>query len=268
MSDRAPAILVFDLGLTNCKALVFSFNGEVLGHASAAYKTYFPRPGFVEQDPDEWWRAVCLAAQQLWKDQPDLADRIDAISVTGHMHALVALGRVGRTLKSALVLSDQRGLSAARKITQSLGLPAIYQITGARMDASMPAAKILWLKETDPQSLADTQLFTGCKDYIRHQLTGDRYTDSIDACATSLYDLERGSWSSELIGITGVERGQLPEIVPPTHMAGPLLKPAARALGLREGIPVVVGSGDVTCPQEYVPLKMIVQVVEIGEIFQ
>jgi xylulokinase len=244
MPDRAPAILVFDLGLTNCKGLVFSFSGEVLGQASAAYKTYFPRPGSVEQDPDEWWRAVCLAAQQLWEAQPDLADRIEAISVTGHMHALVALGRVGQTLKPALVLGDQRSLSAARKITQSLGLPAIYQITGARMDASMPAAKILWLKETDPQILADTQLFVGCKDYIRHQLTEDRYTDPIDACATSLYDLEKGRWSPELMSIAGVEPGQLPEIVPPTHMAGPLLKSAARALGLREGIPVVVGSGD------------------------
>jgi xylulokinase len=112
------------------------------------------------------------------------------------------------------------------------------------MDASMPAAKIRWLREHSPDIHKGTQLFTGCKDYLRHRLTGDRLTDTIDACATSLYSIQARRWSQELISAVGITQDHLPEVHDPTEVAGFLQKEPAYVLGLKAGIPVVVGSGD------------------------
>ena len=240
----AQAILVFDMGLTNCKGIVFSTEGDILARATQAYPTYYPQPGLVEQNPDEWWKAICQVAGELWQLHPELAAQISVISVTGHMHALVAEGSQGRVLEQALILGDQRSIQAAEQITADLSMPAIYKITGARMDASMPAAKIRWLRLNAPKTHQDTRLFLGCKDYIRRLLTGDALTDPIDACAMSLYDLQDGGWSPELMDESGICADQLPAIVDPTQIAGTLLPGPANELGLKPGIPVVVGGGD------------------------
>lgn len=240
----SQAILVFDLGLTNCKGIVFSAEGGILGRATKAYQTYYPQPGFVEQNPDDWWEATCQAASELWQLHPEQAAQIDAISVTGHMHALVAVGTSGRTMEQALILGDQRSMLAAEQISAELSLPAIYQITGARMDASMPAAKIRWLQLNAPKIHRDTTLFLGCKDYIRRLLTGDTLTDPIDACATLLYDIQKCAWSEKLLKAAGISAHQLPQVGSPVQVAGPLLKESASSLGLKAGIPVILGAGD------------------------
>ena len=240
----ADTILVFDLGLTNCKVIVFSASGNILAQSTQAYPTYYPQNGWVEQNPDEWWKAICQGTNQIWQMHPELSAQVGAISVTGHMHALVAVGTAHRTLEQALILGDQRSIQAAERTTADLGLPIIYKITGARMDASMPAAKIRWLQEHAPAIHRDTRLFLGCKDYIRRLLTSDALTDPIDACAMSLYDIHADAWSPDLLKVSGICQDQLPVIASPTQIAGELLDTAAKDLGLRSGIPVVVGGGD------------------------
>jgi xylulokinase len=87
-------------------------------------------------------------------------------------------------------------------------------------------------------------VFLCCKDTIRHRLTGDLLTEPVDACGTSLYDIQSRSWASELLALTGVRRDQLPDVVDPCDLAGTLRPEPASDLGLRAGIPVVVGAGD------------------------
>lgn len=244
MNSTTPAILVFDIGLTNCKSVVFSAGGVILGHSSVAYPTYHPMVGCVEQNPEDWLKAICTATRVIFDINPGLASQIESISVTGHMHSLVGIDGSGKPVLNALVLGDQRSIDSARKLTMEIGLESIYRITGARMEESMPVAKIHWMKTNAPEIFSRVSLFTGCKDFVRNYLTGDRLTDPIDACAMSLYDLQRGSWATELVNMVGITPGQLPEISLPTTIAGKLRDEAARALGLRAGIPVVVGSGD------------------------
>jgi xylulokinase len=250
MEDQQPVspletlILVFDIGLTNCKALIFSPGGDMLAEMSAPYPTYHPAPDRAEQDPEEWWQAICSAMASLGQRHPDLVPRINAISITGHMHALICLGEGLKPLTRALILGDQRAAKQAEELANSIGLRNIYKITGARIDASMPAAKISWLKANAPQVFQATRLFLGCKDLIRHWMTGDRLTDPIDACATSLYDLVNRAWSPDLLDLIGIDIHCLPEIAPATNIAGGLRSEPAAQLGLKSGIPVVVGGGD------------------------
>lgn len=239
----SPVILVLDLGLTNCKSVLFSATGAILQQASATYPTHYSGAGHVEQNPAEWWRAVVRATRVALAAQPELAGQIEAITITGHMHALVAVAS-GNALGNAIILGDQRSVASARHLTRALGLSTIYQTTGARMEEAMPAAKIHWLRMNEPERFHRSDLFTGCKDYIRGRLTGDRLTDPIDACAMSLYDLHSGAWSDDLLDAVGITATQLPEICAPTSQAGTLQPEAAAVLGLQAGIPVVVGSGD------------------------
>ncbi len=90
----------------------------------------------------------------------------------------------------------------------------------------------------------EIDLVVGCKDAIRQRMTGDRFTDPIDACATSLYDLEKGKWSEELVEFVGLNINCLPNILSPIAIAGQLRDEQAAQLGLPSGIPIVVGSGD------------------------
>jgi xylulokinase len=238
------AILALDIGLTNCKSVVFSEAGQVLGQSSVAYPTVHTE-GTMEQDPGEWWKAVCHGVANLLDAQPELAKQIDGISVTGHMHALVPVGSDREPIANAIILGDQRGGKAARAITDELGLERIYHITGARMEASMPAAKLRWLRAAAPDVFKSARLFTGCKDFVRGILTGgDRFTDPIDACAMSLYDLENRGWSDNMMAAARITADILPEIRPSTMQAGTLQPEAGRSLGLPDGIPVVVGGGD------------------------
>jgi xylulokinase len=112
------------------------------------------------------------------------------------------------------------------------------------MDASMPVAKLRWLSHHAPEVHSRARSFLACKDWIRHRLTGDLLTDPVDACGTSLYDIERATWAPELVKLSGVRADQLPAVCDPCHIAGHLLPNTARELGLRAAVPVVVGAGD------------------------
>jgi xylulokinase len=237
-------ILVVDVGLTNCKTVVFSRAGRLLARAAVSYPTYHPQPGWVEQDPEEWWAALLNGLRQVQAAAPEALAAVEAISVTGHMHALVCMGADGAPLGRSPVLGDQRSLAEVEAIQAELGLERIYRLTGARMDASMPLAKLRWLRDRSPEIHRQADAFVACKDWVRHRLTGDRLTDPIDACGTSLYDIQRREWSPELVGLAGIRPAQLPDVADPCAIAGHLSSAAAQAMGARAGIPVVVGAGD------------------------
>jgi xylulokinase len=239
-----PLVLAIDLGLTNCKAVVFNADGEMVASASVPHPVYSPRPGNAEQDPERWWQTTCQATRALWDRRPELPAWVEAVSVTGQMHALVCLGHSGQALGNALVLGDQRAVGEANHIAAELGMQRIHTTTGARMDASVPAAKILWLRKNAPEICRAAQLYLGCKDFLRRKMCGDRSTDAIDACATSLYDIRSCTWWPDMLQVVGIEKNKLPDVADPTGLAGSLLREPAENLGLRAGIPVVVGSGD------------------------
>jgi xylulokinase len=236
--------LVIDVGLTHCKAVLFDIDGKIVGAASVSYPTHRPRSGWVEQAPQDWWAAAVAATREMAATRPELAAHVEGIAVTGHMHALVALDSSGRPIRRALVLGDRRSRIEAAEIESELGRDQLYAVTGALMDPSMPAAELRYLAAHEPETIGRASFFLGCKDYLRHRLTGDIGTDPTDACATSIYDIRSAKWSAELAALAGVKPSQLPPVHDPARIAGYLASGAATDLGLPSGIPVVVGAGD------------------------
>lgn len=237
-------LLALDVGLTRAKAALYRADGAVAASGDSTYPTYRPFAGQAEQSPDDWWTALRQATRLVGARAPADFARIAGVSITGHMHAMVALDGRGAPVGPAIVLGDTRASREAAQISQRLGAASVHRITGALMDASMPAAKAMWLRTTHPDRWERTRLIMGVKDALRHRMTGDTLTDPVDATATSLFDIRTGTWSSDLMEVVGVEERQLPQVSPSDAIAGGLLPEAAAQLNLPPGLPCAVGAGD------------------------
>lgn len=244
MSHAADLILAIDVGLTNCKAVLFDLDGSLVRRGSVVYETRRPGPGRVEQDPAEWWRAAVGAVHALYDSDGRLPGAIAAIGVTAHMHALACVDANLRAIRPALILGDRRAAREAEAITAEVGAATVYAATGTAMDASMPAAKVRWLAANEPETLRVTAWLLGCKDYLRARLTGEVATEPVDACATSLYDIRTGDWSAPIAAAAHVPLRALPPVRAPESFAGHLLPGPAVELGLAAGTPVIIGAGD------------------------
>ena len=244
MSPAAGRILAIDVGLTNCKAVLFDLDGSIIRRASVVYETRRPGPGRVEQEPAEWWRAAVEAVRALADPDRRQPGPIAMIGVTGHMHALACVDANLRAVRPALILGDRRAAGEADAIAAEVGAATVYAITGTAMDASMPAAKVRWLAAHEAGTLAATAWLLGCKDYLRARLTGEVATEPVDACATSLYDIRTGEWSEPMAAAARAPLRALPPIRAPETLAGHLLPAPAAELGLPAGTPVVIGAGD------------------------
>jgi xylulokinase len=236
------AVLIIDVGLTNCKVSLFGTDGQLLGQAGRRHPTVNPAPGMVEQDPLAWWTAIREAAQEL-REKWSAATEVAAIGVTGHMHGLVLADRHGQPLTSCWTLFDRRAEGEAAALRRELG-PAAYRITGGRLEAYTPAAKVRWLARRRPELLTRDVVLLAPKDVVRCLLGGDAVTDPVDAAGTVLFDLAQRAWSDDLLAVTGAGRLCMPEVRQSWATGGQLSRPAADALGLRAGIPLIVGAGD------------------------
>lgn len=229
-----------DFGTSSVKLVVTTPEGEVLARAQAAYPTSTGLTGEAEQHPADWWDAAVAVIADT-----GLGDRIDAIGVTGQMQDLIAVAG-GRALRSALLYSDTR--AGAQHERLRAGAPEWERATGNHQDPTNVAAKIAWLAEHEPAVLAEAEhLLFGAPGYIVWRATGVAACDVVTASTTGLLDVGARGWFTELAAAAGARTEQLPALVgthPGDALVGQLDAAAARALGLRAGIPVVHAMGD------------------------
>jgi xylulokinase len=241
---KQPRILTIDIGLTNCKTSLFDMAGKLLDQEARRYPTVTPKPNWSEQDPQDWWLAIRESVRGLTVQGHFETAQIEAIAVTAHMHGMIAIDSHGRHLTNCWTLFDRRSNLEAREIGDILGDKTTYDLTGARLESYTPAAKILWLKKHHPALFNEAVSFVSPKDMVRILLGGDPFTDPIDAAGTLLFDIRKGIWSAEILDAVGLPLTKLPEVRPSSANGGRLSPDAAKQLGLKAGIPLIVGAGD------------------------
>lgn len=241
---RAPTILTIDVGTTNCKTCLFDTEGQLLNRASSNYPTTNYKWGGSEQDPLDWWKSIVSCVQNLLTSKVSALYEIIEISITGHMHGMVALDNQDQPLTKCWTLLDHRSKKEAIEINEQIGAKIIYEKTGARVEAYTPMAKILWLKRNQPEIFTRAKTFVSVKDYVRVLLGGELVTDPIDAAGMLFYNLSDSAWDNDLIQVIGLRKNQIPEIRQPWSNGGKISQQAASQLGLQAGIPLIVGSGD------------------------
>jgi xylulokinase len=238
------AVLTIDIGLTNCKTTLFDLQGGFIDAASSRYPSYSPQTGWSEQDPEDWFQAIHSCLVELRRESALETFDILTISITAHMHGLIAVDRSGTPVIRCWTLWDRRSVQEALELAENLGEGTAYQITGGRMEPYTPACKILWLKKHQPEVFDHVAMFLSPKDFLRIRMGGDWVTDPIDASGTVLFDLRKKKWSPLLVEACGAHQDMLPEVRLPWEKAGFLSLGAAQELGIPAGIPLLVGSGD------------------------
>ncbi len=241
-------VLAHDLGTTGNKAVLVDEHGQLVATAFASYRTAYPAPLAAEQNPADWWRAVVRCTRQLLRADERRARRIVAVGFSGHMNGVVLVDDGGNPLRLALIHADIRAQSQCQRLSQHLPEQDYYAITGNRLAPFYSLPKLVMLTETEPEVVRHARWMIQAKDYCVGRLTGRwGITDPSDASLTGLFDVNRLVWSAEVATCAEVPLRLLPEVVPSTQVVGQLCSEAARATGLPEGLPVVMGAGDGAC---------------------
>ena len=237
-------ILSHDLGTTGNKATLVSNDGRLLQSVVVAYPVDFGPGGKAEQQPDHWWNAVVAASRDLLTKAAVDPSEIDVVSFSGQMMGVVPIDAVGNPVRPAIIWADTRSQTETAQLVDRVGMTRPYRMTGHRLNPTYSLAKMMWLRNNEPDAYARTTTFLQAKDYAVLRLTGARVTDPSDASSTNAYDQTAGAWSDELLDAAGVDKRLLPEIVASTTVVGTVTPSAAAATGLRAGTPVVIGGGD------------------------
>ncbi|MBW2121502.1 MAG: FGGY-family carbohydrate kinase [Deltaproteobacteria bacterium] len=243
-------ILAHDLGTTGNKASLYDLSGRLVGSCYHPYETFYPRPGWVEQDPEDWWKAFVDSTRQVIDSAKVEPSRILGLCFSGHMMAGIPVDREGRVLQKRVFLwADHRSQDQAERIKQTVGWENFYHRTGGGMEIALyPIAKILWLKENQPEIYRRAYRFLGTKDVLVQRLTGRFVTDFSDASNTGLLDLRQRVWAKDLLAEVGIDETKLPdEILPSDTPVGTVKEEVSQATGLKPGTPVILGGGDVAC---------------------
>ncbi|MCS6777153.1 MAG: xylulokinase [Chloroherpetonaceae bacterium] len=241
-------LLAHDIGTTGNKATLFDASGAVLGAAFAPYATRYPRPGWAEQDPEAWWRAVCLCTRQLRDQCPEAMERLEAVGFCGMMNGCLLVDARGVALRPCLIHADLRSQEQCERIARAIGAETAYQKTGNRIAPYFTLGKLAWLVEHEPDVVRQARWCLQAKDYIVGRMTGVwGVTDASDASLTGCFALEKGVWDADLVAAGGFSQELLPQVLPSAQVIGRVHADAATATGLRPGIPVVLGGGDGAC---------------------
>ncbi len=240
-------ILAHDLGTTGNKTTLFDADGALLGSAFAGYVTNYPQPNWVEQNPDDWWQAVCVTTQQLLAETGVDPTAIAAISFSGQMMGCVPIDAAGRPLRSCIIWADTRAQSQAQHMAELCGASRIYRTAGHPVSPAYSAPKILWVRDQQPEIYARATCFLQPKDYLVYKLTGSLATDYSDASGTLLFDLATRSWDLDFLEALALPVERLPALHASTDVVGEVTREAAAATGLPVGTPVVIGGGDGSC---------------------
>ncbi len=239
-------ILTCDAGTTACKCSVFNTDGIAIAAVRKPYKTYFPKPNWSEQHPEEVGAAVLEAIRELLTQVK--AEDIACIGLSGTMNGCIPVDCEGRPLYSNIIHSDSRADKEAAEIGNAISGEDFYKLTGNKLDNHYTLPKILWLKKHEPDVYKRARRFLNTKDYIYGLLTGCYgYTDYSDASLTIALDINKKQWAFDLLKDIGVDGSCMPDIIAGHDVSRSVCKETARRTGLIEGTPVAMGGGDGAC---------------------
>ncbi len=231
-----------DLGTSAVKLLLMRSDGTIENIVSKEYPLAFPHPGWAEQDPADWWNAVCAGLTELTEgfDRTQVA----GISFGGQMHGLVILDDKDRVIRPAILWNDGRTGKETDYLNNVIGKDKLSDYTANIAFAGFTAPKILWVKENEPENFARIAKIMLPKDYIAYRLTGVASCDYSDASGMLLLDVKNRCWSDAMIDICGIKKEMLPQLFESYEVTGTLKPDLAERFGFPAGCRIAAGAGD------------------------
>lgn len=240
-------LLGIDIGTSACKIAVFEKNGTVIAAGSGDYPVYYPQPGWAEQNPDEWWTAVCETIKTLLQKNHIDAQEIAGVGIDGQSWSAIPIDQEGNVLANTPIWMDTRAQDICDRINREIGEENIFALTGNSLQPSYTTAKILWYKENLPQMYEKIDKILQSNAFIAYRLTDALSHDMSQGYGVHCFDMKNGCWNDEMCEKMGIPRSFLPELVPCHQVVGTVTAKAAEKTGLAEGTPVVAGGLDAAC---------------------
>lgn len=240
-------LLGIDIGTSACKIAVFEKNGTVIAAGTGDYPVYYPQPGWAEQNPDEWWAAVCETIKTLLERNHIDAQEIAGVGIDGQSWSAIPIDQEGNVLANTPIWMDTRAQDICDRINREIGEENIFALTGNSLQPSYTTAKILWYKENLPQMYENIDKILQSNAFIAYRLTDAFSHDMSQGYGVHCYDMKNGCWNDEMCEKMGIPRSFLPELVPSHQVVGTVTSKAAEKTGLAVGTPVVAGGLDAAC---------------------
>ena len=231
-----------DIGTTSTKAIVFSSSGAIKGIGNRGYSILAPQPTWAEQDPN----VIFATAIAAIRDAVDAAGATDiaAVGFSTAMHSLIAMNAKNQPLTNSIIWADRRSVTQAEKLKQDKTANAIYRRTGTPIHPMSPLCKLMWMRESDPDTFRQATKFISIKEYILYQLFEEYVIDYSIASATGLFNLKQLDWDEEALTLAGITKEQLGLLVPTTHILQGMKQQHAEAMKLAPETPFVIGASD------------------------
>ena len=233
-----------DLGTSGTKTVLFAEDGTVAASCTIEYPLYQPQNGWAEQDPLDWWNAVCGTTKAVIAKAGISASEIKGVGLSGQMHGLVMLDKSGNVLRKSIIWCDQRTAKECEEITQKVGAENLIKITANPALTGFTASKIMWVKNNEPEIYEKCAHILLPKDFIRYKLTGEFATEVSDASGMQLLDVPNRKWSDQVLDALQIEKSLLGKVYESPEITGKVTKAASDLTGLAEGTAVVGGAGD------------------------
>jgi xylulokinase len=236
-------VLASDLGSGSCKTVIVDARGEEVAGAGAEYPTLHPHPGWVEQNPDDWYRCFARTARQAITEAGIEAGQIAMVGLVGVTHNTVLLDDHDRPLRNAILTFDQRSVAQCREIEARWG-DRVFSETLNAVTPLWSWPQLLWIKQNEAETWRAVRRLLFQKDYVRHRLAPGFITDTIDAAGTLLYDPVARRWLPDFYEDLGLTAAALPELAAPLDIVSHVSRQGSLDTGLPEGTPVIAGTSD------------------------
>ncbi len=236
-------LLGIDIGTTNAKAILATPDGKVVAQATESYGLLTPRPGWVEQNPEDWWQGVASVTRQVMAQSGARPGQIKAIGLSGQGAGAVLIDAAGQPVHPGIIWMDARSEAESAMLRERCG-PRILAINGKHPAPYSVDPKLIWLQTHMPDVIERAATWLTTTGYGTFRLTGERVLNVSDASIAFSLDQLAGDWSDELIEAYGTPRRLYPRVEPCQAIVGGLLPEAAAALGLQADTPVIAGGED------------------------
>lgn len=240
-------LLGIDIGTSSCKVAIFNKQGEVIASCSGDYNVYYPQLGYVEQNPEEWWEAICRTVKDTIAEANIHTHDIAGVGIDGQSWSAIAIDKAGKVLTNTPIWMDTRADSICTELNKEIGEKTIFDLAGNSLQASYTTSKILWYRDNMPQIYGEIYKILQSNSFIVYRLTGVLSQDKSQGYGLHCFDMHTGTWDEEMCKKLGIPFDFLPKIYECHEVVGYVTEEASKLIGLAVGTPVVAGGLDAAC---------------------
>jgi xylulokinase len=241
-------LLGIDIGTSACKVALFDLNGKVICSDMGDYHLYYPNPGWVEQDANEWWDAVATTTKKMLADHNIDANEIAGVGIDGQSWSAIPIDKDGVVLHNTPIWMDTRATDICDELRETIGESKIFALCGNPVQPTYSLPKILWFKKHIPDVYNATYKFMQSNSFIVYRLTGEISQDISQGYGLHCFDMKKGKWDKPMCEKMGLDINLLPQNIFQCHdVVGNVNEKASAITGLAVGTPVVAGGLDAAC---------------------